>query len=116
MAEFFDTIADVGSDEDEDEDFDGGAGDGEPRPKKANGTNGVDDSSEEEDEDDEDRLRQASSHTTARCFGVLTGYRKARASSPTRTRKKTWRSASGGAGASARSARKRTSSTTRIWI
>ena len=61
MAEFFDTIADVGSDEEEDEDFDGEAGDAvEPRPKKTNGTNGIDDSSEEEDDDDEDRLRQVS--------------------------------------------------------
>ncbi|KAE8866435.1 hypothetical protein P3342_002336 [Pyrenophora teres f. teres] len=61
MAQYFDTIADVGSDEEEDEDFDGEAGEaGEPRPKKTNGTNGIDDSSEEEDDDDEDRLRQAS--------------------------------------------------------
>ena len=62
MSGFFDTIADVGSDEEEDEDFDGEAGDGEPRSKK-NGTNGIDDSSEEEDDDDEDRLRQASADT-----------------------------------------------------
>ena len=73
MSEFFDTIADVGSDEEEDEDFDGDAGDGEPRPKKTNGTNGIDDSSEEEDDDDEDRLRQASLDTMGRFMGVLTG-------------------------------------------
>jgi transcription elongation factor SPT6 len=73
MSEFFDTIADVGSDEEEDEDFDGDAGDGEPRPKKTNGTNGIDDSSEEEDDDDEDRLRQASLDTTGRSMEKLTG-------------------------------------------
>lgn len=62
MSEFFDTIADVGSDEEEDEDFDGETGEaGKPRPSKTNGTAGIDDSSEEEDDDDEDRLRQASS-------------------------------------------------------
>ncbi|KAH7383811.1 transcription elongation factor-like protein spt6 [Pyrenochaeta sp. MPI-SDFR-AT-0127] len=54
--DFFDTVADVGSDEEEDEDFDGEAG--EARPKKTNGTNGLDDSSEEEDEDDDERLRE----------------------------------------------------------
>ncbi|KAF1935386.1 transcription elongation factor-like protein spt6 [Clathrospora elynae] len=56
--DFFDTIADVGSDE-EDDDFDGEAAEArERRPKKTNGANGLDDSSEEEDDDDEDRLRQ----------------------------------------------------------
>lgn len=55
--DFFDTVADVGSDEEEeDEDFDGETG--EARPKKTNGTNGLDDSSEEEDEDDDERLRE----------------------------------------------------------
>ena len=78
MSEFFDTIADVGSEEEEeDEDFDGEAGEGgEPRPKKTNGTADIDDSSEEEDEDDEDILRKASftkanraSGNTDRCIG-----------------------------------------------
>src|SRR5690348_1826554 len=59
--DFFDTVADVGSDEEEDEDFDGEAGDAaQPRSKKPNGLNGLDDSSEEEDEDDDERLREAS--------------------------------------------------------
>jgi len=75
MAEFFDTIADVGSDEEEDEDFDGEAGEaGEPKPKKTNGTNGIDDSSEEEDDDDEDRLRQASLAAANCVFGVADRY------------------------------------------
>ena len=52
--EFFDTIADVGSDEEDDEDFDDEGG--QVRPKKTNGANGIDDSSEEEDEDDPDAM------------------------------------------------------------
>jgi transcription elongation factor SPT6 len=56
-ANFFDTAADVGSEE-EDEDFDEETG--EVRAKKTNGTNGIDDSSEEEDEDDDELLAQAS--------------------------------------------------------
>lgn len=56
--DFFDTVADIGSDEEEDEDFDGEAGDAPPR--KINGANGLEDSSEEEDEDDDERLREAS--------------------------------------------------------
>lgn len=54
MAEFFDTVAELGSEE-EDEDFDGEAGE---RPSKSNGDNAMDDSSEEEDDDDEERIRQ----------------------------------------------------------
>lgn len=54
MAEYFDTAAELGSEE-EDEDFDGE--NGETR-RPANGANGMDDSSEEEDDDDEDRLRE----------------------------------------------------------
>jgi hypothetical protein len=54
--DFFDNIADVGSEED-DEDFDDETG--QVRPKKSNGTNGVDDSSEEEDDDDEELLAEA---------------------------------------------------------
>jgi hypothetical protein len=54
--DFFDNIADVGSEEDE-EDFDDETG--EVRPKKTNGANGIDDSSEEEDEDDDELLAQA---------------------------------------------------------
>jgi transcription elongation factor SPT6 len=61
-ANFFDTAADVGSEE-EDEDFDEETG--EVRPKKINGTNGIDDSSEEEDEDDDELLAQASYCTQA---------------------------------------------------
>jgi transcription elongation factor SPT6 len=56
--DFFDNVADVGSDED-DEDFDEETG--EPRPKKTNGAIGAEDSSEEEDEDDDELLAQASS-------------------------------------------------------
>ena len=75
MAEFFDTIADVGSDEEEDEDFDGEAGDAaEPRPKKINGANGIDDSSEEEDDDDEDRLRQVSLAVLAGASADVNGH------------------------------------------
>jgi hypothetical protein len=55
-ANFFDNIADVGSEE-EDEDFDEETG--EVRSKKTNGANGLDDSSEEEDEDDDERIREA---------------------------------------------------------
>jgi transcription elongation factor SPT6 len=55
--DFFDNVADVGSDED-DEDFDEETG--EARPKKTNGATGVEDSSEEEDEDDDELLAQAS--------------------------------------------------------
>ncbi|KAH7412051.1 SH2 domain-containing protein [Phaeosphaeria sp. MPI-PUGE-AT-0046c] len=53
--DFFDQVADVGSEEDE-EDYDEETG--ETRPKKTNGTNGIDDSSEEEDEDDDELLAQ----------------------------------------------------------
>lgn len=54
MSEFFDTVAELGSEE-EDEDFDGDA----PQSRaKTNGENGMDDSSEEEDDDDEDRIRE----------------------------------------------------------
>ena len=57
MAEYFDTIAELGSEDDED--FDGDA----PESRtKANGENGADDSSEEEDEDDEDRIREVRRH------------------------------------------------------
>jgi transcription elongation factor SPT6 len=54
MAEFFDNMADVGSEE-EDEDFDGVNGE----PKK-NGASRVQDSSDEEEDDDEERLREVS--------------------------------------------------------
>ncbi|KAF2634083.1 transcription elongation factor Spt6 [Massarina eburnea CBS 473.64] len=50
--QFFDTVADLGSEE-EDGDFEG-----ENAPRKENGANGIEDSSEEEDDDDEERLRQ----------------------------------------------------------
>ncbi|KAL5372344.1 hypothetical protein DPSP01_013579 [Paraphaeosphaeria sporulosa] len=53
MAEYFDTIAELGSEDDED--FDGDAPEGR---SKTNGENGVDDSSEEEDDDDEERIRE----------------------------------------------------------
>jgi transcription elongation factor SPT6 len=54
MAEYFDTVAELGSEDDED--FDGDATEGRP---KADGENGVDDSSEEEDDDDdEERIRE----------------------------------------------------------
>ena len=61
--DFFDTVADVGSDEEEDEDFDGDAK--EAPSKKTNGANGLEDSSDEEDDDDEERLREASLKTKA---------------------------------------------------
>ncbi|EAT86717.2 transcription elongation factor Spt6 [Parastagonospora nodorum] len=54
-ANFFDTAAELGSEE-EDEDFDEEGG--EVRPKKTNGANGLEDSSEEEDEDDDELLAQ----------------------------------------------------------
>lgn len=53
MAEYFDTIAELGSEDDED--FDG---EPDERRSKPNGENGVEDSSEEEDDDDEERIRQ----------------------------------------------------------
>jgi transcription elongation factor SPT6 len=54
MAEYFDTVAELGSEDDED--FDG---DGPEGRSKANGENGVDDSSEEDDDDDdEERIRE----------------------------------------------------------
>ncbi|KAF1917757.1 SH2 domain-containing protein [Ampelomyces quisqualis] len=54
-ADFFDNVADVGSEE-EDEDFDEEGG--EAASKKTNGTNGIEDSSEEEDDDDDELLAQ----------------------------------------------------------
>jgi hypothetical protein len=54
MAEFFDTTAELGSEE-EDEDFDEEAG--ETRKSRTNGANGIEDSSEEEEEDDEEALQ-----------------------------------------------------------
>jgi len=56
--DFFDTAAELGSDE-EDEDFD--EENGPVRPKKANGANGIEDSSDEEDEDDDELLAQVRS-------------------------------------------------------
>ncbi|KAF2119350.1 transcription elongation factor-like protein spt6 [Lophiotrema nucula] len=51
---FFDTIADVGSEEEDDEDFDEATA--ERRQRKTNGENGFEDSSDEEEEDDEAAL------------------------------------------------------------
>jgi transcription elongation factor SPT6 len=55
--DFFDTAAELGSEED-DEDFDDE--NGPVRPKKINGANGIEDSSEEEDEDDDELLAKVS--------------------------------------------------------
>jgi hypothetical protein len=53
MNEFFDTVAELGSEDDED--FDEEAAEAAEARKKSNGANGaVDDSSEEEDDDDDE--------------------------------------------------------------
>lgn len=54
---FFDTRADVGSEEEEDEEFDEETGEAVPSKKKSRNVE-MDDSSEEEDEDDEEEERQ----------------------------------------------------------
>jgi len=83
MAEYFDTVADVGSEE-EDGDFNGEAAGARP----SNGANGIDDSSEEEDDDDEEQLRKVCHCLCATQAKSLTLQRKALVSSPMKTTKK----------------------------
>lgn len=85
MAEFFDTAAELGSEE-EDEDFDEESG---KRQRGANGIDDMQDSSEEEEEDDDERLRAVSRLAEHWLLYVLIAYRKVRASLQMKTTKKT---------------------------
>jgi transcription elongation factor SPT6 len=67
---FFDTTADVGSEEEEEEEE---FGEGKPRQKDANGDAEMQDSSEEEEEDDDERLREVSHLSLARRVSVTDG-------------------------------------------